>query len=307
MCSYNRINNSYGCANSKTMNGLLKTELGFQGFVVSDWLAQHTGVASAMSGLDMVMPDSKLWANLSMAVSNGTMPQERLNDMATRILATYIKLGNKPNTLGGGIPASLTAPHKWVNVRSPASASAILQGAMEGHVLVKNTNNALPLGGNPKLISLFGYDATAPRSNNVADANWNLGDEPTNITDATPIVLGAAEPPGIAINGTLSVGGGSGANTPPFIIDPFQAFQQRALQDGSYILWDFVSAAPKVDPASDVCVVFINVFSTEGGDRPYLSDDYSDNLVNGVANQCANTMVVIHNAGKFSQHSMSDR
>lgn len=31
MCSYNRVNNSYGCQNSKTLNGLLKTELGFQG------------------------------------------------------------------------------------------------------------------------------------------------------------------------------------------------------------------------------------------------------------------------------------
>lgn len=30
MCSYNRINDSYACANSKTLNGLLKTELGFQ-------------------------------------------------------------------------------------------------------------------------------------------------------------------------------------------------------------------------------------------------------------------------------------
>lgn len=30
MCSYNRINDSYGCANSATQNGLLKTELGFQ-------------------------------------------------------------------------------------------------------------------------------------------------------------------------------------------------------------------------------------------------------------------------------------
>lgn len=30
MCSYNRLNNSYGCSNSKIMNGLLKTELGFQ-------------------------------------------------------------------------------------------------------------------------------------------------------------------------------------------------------------------------------------------------------------------------------------
>ena len=34
MCSYNRINGSYGCQNSKTQNGLLKTELGFQGYVM---------------------------------------------------------------------------------------------------------------------------------------------------------------------------------------------------------------------------------------------------------------------------------
>ena len=40
--SYQRVNNSYGCANSKTLNGLLKTELGFQGFVVTDWNAQRT-------------------------------------------------------------------------------------------------------------------------------------------------------------------------------------------------------------------------------------------------------------------------
>lgn len=30
MCSYQRVNNSFACANSKTLNGLLKTELGFQ-------------------------------------------------------------------------------------------------------------------------------------------------------------------------------------------------------------------------------------------------------------------------------------
>jgi len=35
MCSYNRINGSYGCQNSKNINGLLKGELGFQGYVMS--------------------------------------------------------------------------------------------------------------------------------------------------------------------------------------------------------------------------------------------------------------------------------
>jgi len=33
MCSYNRVNGSYGCQNSKTQNGLLKGALGFQGYV----------------------------------------------------------------------------------------------------------------------------------------------------------------------------------------------------------------------------------------------------------------------------------
>ena len=38
MCSYERVNNSYGCQNSKTLNGLLKTELGFQ---VSNAISDH--------------------------------------------------------------------------------------------------------------------------------------------------------------------------------------------------------------------------------------------------------------------------
>ena len=56
MCSYNRINSSYGCQNSKMLNGILKTELGFQGYVVSDWQATHAGVDAINSGLDMNMP-----------------------------------------------------------------------------------------------------------------------------------------------------------------------------------------------------------------------------------------------------------
>jgi beta-glucosidase len=63
MCSYNQINGSYGCQNSWTLNGLLKGELGFQGFVVTDWGAQHSGLASAEAGLDMVMPSSEFWVD----------------------------------------------------------------------------------------------------------------------------------------------------------------------------------------------------------------------------------------------------
>lgn len=86
MCSYQRINNSYGCANSKTMNGLLKTELGFQGFVVSDWGAQHTGNAGALAGMDMAMPGpGSFWGDeLVKSVKNGSVPESRINDMAAR-------------------------------------------------------------------------------------------------------------------------------------------------------------------------------------------------------------------------------
>lgn len=46
-----QVNNSYSCQNSWLLNGLLKDELGFQGFVVSDWLAQRAGVDSVLAGL----------------------------------------------------------------------------------------------------------------------------------------------------------------------------------------------------------------------------------------------------------------
>ena len=56
MCSYQRINGSYGCQNSKALNGLLKEELGFQGYVISDCAATRSGVSAIQAGLDMNMP-----------------------------------------------------------------------------------------------------------------------------------------------------------------------------------------------------------------------------------------------------------
>lgn len=53
MCSYNKVNNSQLCQNSYLQNYILKGELGFQGFIMSDWDAQHGGVASTLAGLDM--------------------------------------------------------------------------------------------------------------------------------------------------------------------------------------------------------------------------------------------------------------
>lgn len=55
------------------------------GYVITDWGAQHGGIASANAGLDMVMPETTLWgSNLTTAIANGTMEASRLDDMATR-------------------------------------------------------------------------------------------------------------------------------------------------------------------------------------------------------------------------------
>lgn len=54
MCSYQRVNQTFSCENSKILNGILKTEFDFQGFIVSDWAALESGVNSALAGTDMV-------------------------------------------------------------------------------------------------------------------------------------------------------------------------------------------------------------------------------------------------------------
>lgn len=161
MCSYNRINNTYACENSKTINGLLKGELNFQGFVVSDWTGQHSAIPSADAGLDMAMPTTNYWneRQLENAVNSEALNKTRLIDMATRIIATWYNLGqDQALALGAGMPPNLLLPHKYTDAKDPASRSSLLQQAIEGHVLVKNTNNALPLD-KPRVLSIFGYDA----------------------------------------------------------------------------------------------------------------------------------------------------
>ena len=162
MCSYNRVNNSYGCQNSKLLNGILKTELGFQGFVTSDWGAQHTGIASAKAGLDLVMPDGGYWGdNLTQAVNNGSVSETRLNDMVTRILAAYFRLGQDQGYPEAGV-YPYNVKHDILDPRDN-HAALIREIGAAGHVLVKNVNNTLPLQ-HPRFLNIYGYDAKVPDS-----------------------------------------------------------------------------------------------------------------------------------------------
>ena len=55
MCSYNRINGPFACGNADTLKTLLRGQLGFEGFITSDWGAVHS-VSFINKGLDMEMP-----------------------------------------------------------------------------------------------------------------------------------------------------------------------------------------------------------------------------------------------------------
>ena len=55
MCSYNKLNGPFACGNADTMKTILRDELGFKGFVTSDWGALHN-VHFLNQGLTMEMP-----------------------------------------------------------------------------------------------------------------------------------------------------------------------------------------------------------------------------------------------------------
>lgn len=211
-----------------------------------------------------------------------------------RIIAAWYKLKqDQPDfpAPGVGMPGNLTAPHTPVEGRNPADMPVILQGAVESHVLVKNEKDTLPLKA-PKIVSIFGYSANTPpkwTAEGETDGTWRYGLAPVYKEDPGTSPIGGA--------GSMFGAGGSGAITPQTHVSPQDALVARAAQDGFKLIQDLTSAQPAVNPASDVCIVFGNAWAREGNDRPQLDDEYTDTMIHAVADQCAKTVVVFHNAG----------
>lgn len=199
------------------------------------------------------------------------------------------------------MPVDLTKAHQAVDARNISSRPILFDGALEGHVLVKNIRNALPLD-KPKMLSIFGYSAKNPDRNTPTGglSAWNFGTESFNHSEFMGGFFGTADPGGstpIAQYGTLYSGGGSGATSQGTVVSPFDALVQRAYEDATALFWDFTNGEPPVVPVSDACMVFGNAYATEGADRRGARDDYTDGLIKHVANRCNNTIVILHNAG----------
>jgi beta-glucosidase len=139
MCSYNRVSGTYACENPDAMSGWLKGELAFAGWIMSDWDATHSTVASAQAGLDMEMPDSQYFGlDLTSAVNSGAVDASRLDDMVQRVLTSMFALGLFDRTPTGSTTA---------DARSDAHTALAREVAAEGLVLLKNAGGILPLDG----------------------------------------------------------------------------------------------------------------------------------------------------------------
>ncbi|KAI1206010.1 glycoside hydrolase family 3 protein [Annulohypoxylon truncatum] len=281
MCSYNKINGTWTCENPYALDTLLKKELGFQGYVMTDWNAQHSTAPAATSGLDMTMPGSDFnggsiyWGSkLSQAVSSGEVPQSRLDDMVRRILAAWYLLGQDSGYPATNLDADVQGTHK-TNIRATAR---------DGTVLLKNEGNILPLK-KPAKLGLVGSAAVVnPQGMNACtDQGCNTG--------------------------ALGMGWGSGTASYPYFVAPADAIKARAEADGTEISLsasDSTSSVSSTVDGADAAIVFITSDSGEGyitvednaGDRNNLDPWHNGNdLVKAVAAANDNVIVVVHAVG----------
>lgn len=330
--SYQQTNNTYSCGNSKLLNGLLKDELGFQGFVMSDWLAQREGVNAILAGLDMTMPgDGLLWQDavslmgpvLSRGVLNASIPVERIDDMVTRIVATYYQFNQDDKKLFNGDGPNFSSwtndkeghihfgagegpkgvVNKFIDVQGKGKDAHGLVArkiAAEGTVLLKNEGDILPLQRGQwkgKKIGIFGEDAGPGKGRNYCpDRGCNQG--------------------------TLASGWGSGAVEFPYLVTPLEALERSFntskadLPKFSSVLSNYeLAEAEETASEQDLCFVFINADAGEGyiadagikGDRNDLNAHKDgDDLVVSVASSCSRTIVVVHAVGPILMEEWAD-
>lgn len=152
MDSYNMTNGEHMTQNKPLNVDVAKQQWHFQGLIMSDWVATYDTAAAANGGLDLEMPFGVYYAPEKIAplLRNGSIPRSVLDDKVRRILRVAVDFGwlDRPQ-LDTDIPR--------YNLEGRAVS---LQAAIEGAVLLKNDNHALPLNKSAlKTIAVIGPTA----------------------------------------------------------------------------------------------------------------------------------------------------
>ena len=169
MCAYNAIDKYPACANKMLLETILRGDWKFQGFVTSDCgavddffepNAHHTSPdrdSAAVAGVE-AGPDTncgRTYLALTDAVKKGLIKESQLDVSLRRLYLARYKLGlfDPPETM-------LWSKVPFSEVNSPAHAALALKTARESMVLLKNSNNTLPLApAKIKTIAVIGPNA----------------------------------------------------------------------------------------------------------------------------------------------------
>ncbi|MHA2078213.1 MAG: beta-glucosidase [Candidatus Thorarchaeota archaeon] len=143
MTCYNMVNGVYGCENKYMLQDTLFDEWGFDGLVMTDWLASRKvkttkpTQACINAGLTLEMPWPRLYkiSALKEAYENNEFTDETLDDRVRRNLRIMMRTGlfDTPESLPKG------------ERNTPEHQDLARRTAEEGMVLLKNRNNLLPL------------------------------------------------------------------------------------------------------------------------------------------------------------------
>jgi beta-glucosidase len=138
MCAYNLVNGTYNCENSPLLNGILKHDWGFNGFVLSDYGAAHDTVASLNGGLDFEPWPGTAYSQkaVTAAVDSGLVSQAMLDAHVFRYLRTLFSFGvfDRP-----------AYTEREGAIKRAAHAADALKVEERGITLLRNRRSILPL------------------------------------------------------------------------------------------------------------------------------------------------------------------
>ena len=155
MASYNSWNGTKIHGNQYLLTDVLKQQMGFDGFVIGDWNGhgQVPGcrddqcAEAIMAGVDMIMVLSA-WQpfiqNTIAQVENGIIPMSRINDAVSRILRVKMRAGYADKVK----PSERLHANNRSLIGAPAHRAVARQAVRESLVLLKNSDNILPLDRN---------------------------------------------------------------------------------------------------------------------------------------------------------------
>ena len=276
MCAYNRLDGDYACENDALLNGVLKRDWHYPGWVMSDWGAVHSTGKAANAGLDQQsgqeLDRAFYFAEpLAAAVAAGRIKPARLDDMVRRILTGVIASG----LFDDPVPDT----PQPIDLETHADIAQAV--AEQGVVLLKNEGGLLPLAAQAKHIVLIGAHAdVGVLSGGGSSQVRSTGGAPVEI----PLTQGEAA---------------SFARITWHASSPLRAL--RAALPGAdvrYVDGSDPAAAAAAARDADLAIVFAWQWQTEAQDAETLAlPDNQDALIAAVAGSNARTLVVLETGG----------